>query len=1089
MKKKTVFLLCLAVFVGCLFCATGCVESEVHKHDYVEHAEIAATCTTDGTDLYYTCKGCTKIFDKNKTEISEIPVQKTAGHIIEWVKSNDCKTAELKCVRDGCSESKGTINLTVDETQRLIADYETTTTINLALFGEGLTVNSVRYLQKSIPVIVDGNNVSFVTSDLFDYAVGKVAVQLTVAKEGKEIEVEMLLTVANLVENIDDLLALRPELSDNNATVTGGEVKEVDGHSVVIGYYYLLMADLDGTTRTGKTVYGENIIDAGDASGNAKSGFVGIFDGGNHTISNYEMNVRGFFGHVGCGTIANVTFSNIALKNAQSAVLGKLMNATVSDVIIENIEIETSLGNISGIMAYHEIFGSTLGNVTIDVRGLTENTHVLAYQLTDGTGTWKSNSFNGVTVKADYNGGLRLTSQKTLTDAIDGVTVEFSPFTIEKPIENTETYYYTGHELTYNVAASDLYIVSGNKQTEIGNYTVTVSLKPYSGLTWDDGTTADVTFTFKIIELSDDIATRMASEFTAKVTELYSDFTAPRDIIALNELSAEYDVLHIKVQEMLTETANKLNEMKTAASVYKPQEVTFDSVKLITALSGYDKYYLVIYNPTDSDAPFYYASGKDWRDDGRTTLAAKAYTQVELKVDFAAEGNVYVYANGKSIGFDNNSDGWLCYVYGIRDEAEGVRLATEFTDLVAQIGNPLTIADAERIVAARNAYNALTPYALTLIEKNDLDKLVSAEAEIVNLKNEAAAKVVADMIDALTNESSAEEVVATSNAYDQLTVEQKAYITVTQLEKLQAQIARVEESVIVAKAEAFEALVNALGTPVFPRDNDSVTELTSQYAVLEESVKARLADAKAKLDEYTEKAAEYERLTVVFGSDRIETALTGYDEYYLVIYNPTDASVPFYYAGNIDWAGAGHTALAPKAYTQIIYEKKFAAAGNSYMYANGKTINFNDAESGWLCKVYGKKSQPGTVVVALSVNGKVDNETYGKVLETSAANGYFEKWGTMTRSQLESLAVFDDVYFYIYNPSDVDVYFFFQENKNWNGLDRTLLKAKSWTKVSVVEALALPEGATMVYVDVDKNTEGITLEGWMISDFFGTIKK
>ena len=210
----------------------------------------------------------------------------------------------------------------------------------------------------------------------------------------------------------------------------------------------------------------------------------------------------------------------------------------------------------------------------------------------------------------------------------------------------------------------------------------------------------------------------------------------------------------------------------------------------------------------------------------------------------------------------------------------------------------------------------------------------------------------------------------------------------------------------------------------------------------------------------------------------------------MVIYNPKDTAVSFYYAGEASsWVACGQTTLPSKSYTQIAYDSRFAAAGNAYMYSDGGvTINFNDTESGWICKVYGRKTEAGAEVVALSVNGTTDDPTYGKVLSTNVTNGFFEAWGYMKKTQLAELAKFDNVYFYIYNPSEVDVAFFFQDDGNWSAFDRTILKAGTWTKVSLSAVFGIPEGAKGVYVDVEKGTEGITLDGWMISDFYGTAK-
>ena len=496
----------------------------------------------------------------------------------------------------------------------------------------------------------------------------------------------------------------------------------------------------------------------------------------------------------------------------------------------------------------------------------------------------------------------------------------------------------------------------------------------------------------------------------------------------------------------------------------------------------------MIYNPTDEEKTIRIDESVTWHTVATVKIAAKSYGQVELPVKYAAQGNNYTYVNGTSTNI--TADGWICLVYVARDEAKAQELLAAFNAAVEAIGDPLTADDADKIVAARTAYNALTPYALTLVDQAKVDKLVSAEAAIGTLVDQATAKTVADMIDALTNDSTAEEVVAASNAYDKLTEAQKAYITEAQLAALTAQIKRVEEAVVQAKADAFKAKVEALGTPTFPKDKDAVEALATEYEALEETVQAKLTDIKATLDGYVEKASKYVQLEVTFGSDRIVSKFSGYDSYYLVIYNPKDTAVSFYYAGEASsWAACGQTTLPSKSYTQIAYDSRFAAAGNAYMYSDGgATINFNDTESGWICKVYGRKIEAGTEVVALSVNGTTDDPTYGKVLSTNVTNGFFEAWGYMKKTQLAELAKFDNVYFYIYNPSDVDVAFFFQDDGNWRAFDRTILKAGTWTKVSLSAVFGIPEGAKGVYVDVEKGTEGITLDGWMISDFYGTAK-
>ena len=75
-----------------------------------------------------------------------------------------------------------------------------------------------------------------------------------------------------------------------------------------------------------------------------------------------------------------------------------------------------------------------------------------------------------------------------------------------------------------------------------------------------------------------------------------------------------------------------------------------------------------------------------------------------------------------------------------------------------------------------------------------------------------------------------------------------------------------------------------------------------------------------------------------------------------------------------------------------------------------------------------------------------------------------------------------------YNPADVAVGFYFSDNVSWEALDRTVIAAKSWAKISLSQLLALDNGFTTVYVNAEQNTEGFVYEGWMISDFYGTAK-
>ena len=69
---------------------------------------------------------------------------------------------------------------------------------------------------------------------------------------------------------------------------------------------------------------------------------------------------------------------------------------------------------------------------------------------------------------------------------------------VDIPTEDSTVFTYTGLEQTYTIAESTYYTVSGNKQTNAGDYTVTITLRNKENTIWSDGTTEDKTCTFTI---------------------------------------------------------------------------------------------------------------------------------------------------------------------------------------------------------------------------------------------------------------------------------------------------------------------------------------------------------------------------------------------------------------------------------------------------------------------------------------------------------------------------------------------------------------------------------------------------------------
>ena len=60
------------LFASFIVILSGCNKAKEEEcvHTYVSVAAVAATCTEDGNNAYYTCESCDKVFDKNKRETS-----------------------------------------------------------------------------------------------------------------------------------------------------------------------------------------------------------------------------------------------------------------------------------------------------------------------------------------------------------------------------------------------------------------------------------------------------------------------------------------------------------------------------------------------------------------------------------------------------------------------------------------------------------------------------------------------------------------------------------------------------------------------------------------------------------------------------------------------------------------------------------------------------------------------------------------------------------------------------------------------------------------------------------------------------------
>ena len=154
---------------------------------------------------------------------------------------------------------------------------------------------------------------------------------------------------------------------------------------------------------------------------------------------------------------------------------------TVHNITI--VSSNTEYGNVSLSLIENVKYGTPIvkngltliiGNVVVEV-SILESTETNRYYLT------------GFENAGDFvNGDLAIVANVIMR------------MPVAMPQADTTNFMYTGSEITYNIALNDKYTVAGNQQTNVGKYTVVVSLIDKENYEWTDGLTADLTFEFVI---------------------------------------------------------------------------------------------------------------------------------------------------------------------------------------------------------------------------------------------------------------------------------------------------------------------------------------------------------------------------------------------------------------------------------------------------------------------------------------------------------------------------------------------------------------------------------------------------------------
>ena len=168
------------------------------------------------------------------------------------------------------------------------------------------------------------------------------------------------------------------------------------------------------------------------------------------------------------------------------------------------------------------------------------------------------------------------------------------------------------------------------------------------------------------------------------------------------------------------------------------------------------------------------------------------------------------------------------------EEAESRLRVNATSEIIASLGE-ITLGSADAVLAARESFDALTPYERTQVE--GLPVLAAAEEELHRLTVEDAAARIDALIEAVgeVGAESRETIEAARAAYDAADEEVRLEVTLgAALTEAEAKLRQIEAEIAAAE---FDASVEALGEVTLDREAD-VTALRREFDTLPDDVRA-----------------------------------------------------------------------------------------------------------------------------------------------------------------------------------------------------------------------------------------------------------
>ena len=270
------------------------------------------------------------------------------------------------------------------------------------------------------------------------------------------------------------------------------------------------------------------------------------------------------------------------------------------------------------------------------------------YGYTAGTGTLLAGYPQGIgtyTVTATYEDSLNF--------GIATATLTITAKKVAIPAADTTVFTYDGNAKTYGIADTADYTVTGNSQTNAGDHTVTVALKDKTTTAWADGTTADKTYTFKIMKATPTGAPKHTAITTSGKTLTDAALTTTGGTFSVPGTVKWVDDTGAALPDTTTVEANKLYKWVFTPTDSTNYESINGSIKLWSksTSSGGGSYYA----PVVPDMPMvYWGCTGDAVKTLQEKLNAKGFNSGNVDGIFGAKtyAAVTAFQKANSLGVD-----------------------------------------------------------------------------------------------------------------------------------------------------------------------------------------------------------------------------------------------------------------------------------------------------------------------------------------------------------------------------------------------------------------------------------------------------